>query len=57
MLSDLITPMKKWATLEEVCEWIAFLTLSNRSMSGQNLLIDNGEMNLNSTFVWPGFGI
>jgi 3-oxoacyl-[acyl-carrier protein] reductase len=51
-----VTPMKKWTTLEEVCEWIAFLTLTNRSMSGQNLLIDNGEMHLNPTFVWPGFG-
>lgn len=51
-----VTPMKKWTTLDEVCEWVAFLTLVNRSMSGQNLLIDNGEMNLNPTFVWPGYG-
>lgn len=51
-----VTPMKKWTTLDEVCEWVAFLTLTNRSMSGQNLLIDNGEMHLNPTFVWPGFG-
>ena len=51
-----VTPMKKWATLDEVCEWVAFLTLTNRSMSGQNLLIDNGEMHLNPTFVWPGYG-
>ena len=50
-----VTPMKKWATLDEVCEWVAFLTLVNRSMSGQNLLIDNGEMHLNPTFVWPGY--
>ena len=50
-----VTPMKKWTTLDEVCEWVAFLTLVNRSMSGQNLLIDNGEMNLNPTFVWPGY--
>ena len=49
-----VTPMKKWTTLDEVCEWVAFLTLVNRSMSGENLLIDNGEMNLNPTFVWPG---
>jgi len=50
-----VTPMMKWATLDEVCEWVAFLTLTNRSMSGQNLLIDNGEMQLNPTFVWPGY--
>jgi len=49
-----VTPMKKWTTLDEVCEWVVFLTLVNRSMSGENLLIDNGEMNLNPTFVWPG---
>lgn len=48
-----VTPMKKWATEEEAAEWIVFLTLTNKSMSGQNLLIDNGEYGLNSTFVWP----
>ncbi len=50
-----VTPMKKWTTLGEVCEWVVFLTTVNRSMSGQNLLIDNGEKDLNPTFVWPGF--
>ena len=50
-----VTPMKKWTTLDEVCEWVVFLTVVNRSMSGQNLLIDNGEKDLNPTFVWPGF--
>ena len=47
------TPLKKWATLEEVCDWIYFLTVTNKSASGQDVLIDNGEYNLNSTFVWP----
>ena len=47
------TPLKKWATLEEVCDWIYFLTIVNKSASGQDVLIDNGEYNLNSTFVWP----
>lgn len=50
-----VTPMKKWTALDEVCDWIAFLTLTNRSMSGQNLLVDNGEKDLNPTFVWPGY--
>ena len=50
-----VTPMKQWTTLDEVCQWILFLTLVNRSMSGQNLLIDNGEKDLNPTFVWPGY--
>ena len=48
-----VTPMKKWTTEEEAAEWIVFLTLTNKSMSGQNLLIDNGEYALNQTFVWP----
>ena len=46
------TPLKKWTTLEEVCEWVYFLTVTNKSASGQDILIDNGEFNLNSTFVW-----
>lgn len=47
-----VTPLKKWATTEEIADWVIFLTLTNRSMSGQNLLIDNGESGLNPTFVW-----
>ena len=48
-----VTPMKKWATLDEVCDWVYFLLIKNKSMSGQDLLIDNGEKDLNNTFVWP----
>ena len=48
-----VTPLKKWMTPDEVADWVLFLTLQNRSMSGQNLLIDNGEHDLNPTFVWP----
>ncbi|MBO4856723.1 MAG: SDR family oxidoreductase [Bacilli bacterium] len=47
------TPMKKWMTESEVCDWVYFLTMVNKSMSGEDILIDNGEYNLNSTFVWP----
>lgn len=47
------TPLKKWMTLEEVCDWVIFLTITNKSLTGQDILIDNGEFNLNSTFVWP----
>ena len=47
------TPLKKWATLNEVCDWVYFLTVVNKSASGEDILIDNGEFNLNSTFVWP----
>ena len=48
-----VTPLKKWMTPDEVADWVLFLTLQNRSMSGQNLLIDNGEQDLNPRFVWP----
>ncbi len=48
-----VTPMKKWMTTDETSDWIVFLTVQNRSMSGQNILIDNGEYGLNPTFVWP----
>ena len=48
-----VTPLKKWASLDEVCEWVYFLLIINKSMSGQDLLIDNGENDLNNTFVWP----
>ena len=48
-----VTPLKKWMTADEVADWVVFLTIQNRSMSGQNLIIDNGEMHLNPSFVWP----
>ncbi len=48
-----VTPMKKWTETNEVSEWIYFLTCVNKSASGQNILIDNGEYELNDNFVWP----
>ena len=48
-----LTPLKKWATEEEIAEWIYFLTVINKSMSGEDVLIDNGESHLSSHFVWP----
>lgn len=47
-----VTPLKKWMTLNEVCDWVYFLTIINKSMTGQDILVDNGEYNSNSTFVW-----
>ncbi len=52
-----VTPLKKWMTVEEVSDWVYFLTVINKSMSGEDLLIDNGEYKLNSTFVWPDYNI
>ena len=48
-----VTPFKKWMSEVEVAEWVYFLTVTNKSMSGQDLLIDNGETELNNRFVWP----
>ena len=48
-----VTPMKKWAEESEIAEWVYFLTITNKSMSGQNILIDNGEYDLKQNFVWP----
>ena len=48
-----VTPLKKWATESEVVDWVYFLLIVNKSASGIDVLIDNGESNLNSTFVWP----
>lgn len=48
-----VTPLKKWMSEEECADWVMFLTLTNKSMSGQDILIDNGEHDLNSSFVWP----
>ena len=52
-----VTPLKKWMSLDEVATWVYFLTVINKSASGQDFLIDNGEYNLNSTFVWPDYNI
>ena len=48
-----VTPLKKWAEPEEIAQWCYFLTVVNRSCTGEDILIDNGETHLNSTFVWP----
>lgn len=48
-----LTPLRKWATEREIAEWIYFITVINRSMSGEDVLIDNGETHLSSRFVWP----
>lgn len=46
-----LTPLKRWATVEEAADWIYFMTMVNRSCSGQDVIIDNLE-SLNGVFVW-----
>ena len=43
--------LKKWAEPEEIADWAYFLACVNKSMTGENLLIDNGEA-LNFNFIW-----
>ena len=45
------TPLKKWATAEEIAEWTYFVAVVNKSMTAQDIVIDNGESS-NSHFVW-----
>lgn len=47
-----LTPLKRWATPEEIAEWIYFVAVTNRFMTGQNILIDGGEAG-SFDFVWP----
>lgn len=48
------TLLGKWATVREIAEWVYFISVVNRSMTGQDVVIDNGEM-LKSNFIWPDF--
>ncbi len=47
-----LTPLRRWATPQEIAEWVYFVGVTNRFMTGQNLLIDGGEAN-HTEFVWP----
>ena len=48
-----VTPLKRWASPEDIAEWVWFLTVVNKNCTGQDILIDNGEKDLNSHFIWP----
>ena len=45
------TLLPKWATVEEIADWAYFVTVCNKSMTAQDILIDNGEA-AKSNFVW-----
>lgn len=45
------TLLPKWAEAEEIAEWAYFTTVVNRSMTAQDLLIDNGE-EAKANFIW-----
>lgn len=43
--------LHKWADPEEIAEWTYFVTVINKSMTGEDILIDNGEK-IKSNFIW-----
>lgn len=45
------TPLKRWASVEEIAEWAYFMTVTNRFCTGQNILVDGGE-SINYNFIW-----
>ena len=45
------TLLHKWATNEEIAKWVYFVSVINKSMTGEDILIDNGEI-LKSNFIW-----
>ena len=45
------TPLKRWATPEEIAEWAYFLTMVNSFCTGQSILVDGGEA-INYNFIW-----
>ena len=46
------TPLKRWATPEEIAQWAYFLTVVNTFCTGQSIVVDGGE-SISSHFVWP----
>ncbi len=45
------TPLKRWATAEEIADWAYFLTVTNKFCTGQSIVVDGGE-SINFNFVW-----
>ena len=49
------TPLRRWASPQEIAQWVWFLTMVNRFCTGQDILVDGGEKDLNANFVWPDY--
>lgn len=45
------TPLKRWATAEEIAQWAYFLTVTNTFCTGQSIVVDGGE-SINHRFIW-----
>ena len=45
------TLLNKWSDPSEIAEFVYFMAVNNKSMTGQDILVDNGE-ELKSNFIW-----
>lgn len=45
------TMLGKWSEPEEIAEFAYFLSIVNKSMTGEDIFVDNGEA-LKSNFIW-----
>lgn len=45
------TMLNRWATADEIAQWIYFLTVTNKFMTAQDVLVDGGEQ-AKSNFIW-----
>ena len=45
------TVLNKWATVEEIADLVYYLSIINKSITGQDIIIDNGE-SIKRTFIW-----
>ncbi|MBO5359624.1 MAG: SDR family oxidoreductase [Clostridia bacterium] len=45
------TPLRRWATPEEIAQWAYFLTVTNKFCTGQSIVVDGGE-SINYYFIW-----
>ena len=45
------TPLNKWALASEIAEWAYFVAIVNKSMTAQDIVIDNGE-SAKAKFIW-----
>ena len=43
--------LNKWASPEEIAEFVYFVGVINKSMTGEDIFIDNGEK-LKANFIW-----
>ena len=45
------TLLNKWATVEEIVDLVYYLAVINKSITGQDIIIDNGE-SIKRNFIW-----